>query len=289
MIAILRIILLLFLSTIGLSAQTEFAPIGSKWVFNIETNNETFDFDPLENYFELTSRGDTLIGDKWHRQVGDYLFYQDGDEVYYLWNGRYNLIYKFDIEVSDRITFQFLDFDNETIDVELQVKSISNTIINGVALKRFEFEPHFSLYNDYVYTERIGSDRFIIENRVNSFPVTGGDHEWLRCYHFEETTYLTQKFTDFEGNDCYYSNPTNVDNYEIERLSIFPNPVRDVLILDKLETSNIGKYILYDTHGMVVQSKILTKQIDFSQLPTGIYFFQYEYKKKKFIEKVIKL
>ncbi len=55
------------------SAQVEFAPLGSTWVYNVETYNDGPDFDPLEDYFEINSEEDVEIGGKTYRN--DEIFY----------------------------------------------------------------------------------------------------------------------------------------------------------------------------------------------------------------------
>ncbi len=270
-------IAILFL-VLQLSAQVEFAPLGATWVYNVGTNMEELENDPLENYFELISEEDVDIDGTTYRKVGDYYFFQDGHEVYYLWEGEHRLVYKFDMEVGDSATFQLLSCFNEKLDLVLTLKEIETVNINGEELRRFFFEEEMFLENDYVYTEKYGSERVIVENTVECVTIPGADFPWLRCFIEDDMAYKSQKFLQLGGEDCYYSRPMSVNDYKNVDIKFYPNPALDYLYISGgINMPNEFQVEILSLEGKVVLShKIYNSEakLDLSGLNSGIYIIQ---------------
>jgi hypothetical protein len=262
-----------------LNAQDEFAPIGAKWYVNASIE-EIWETDPLQDFYTLESKSDTIINDTIHRVVGDHLFYQDGGQVYYRWQHSLRLIYDYDVAVGDTVTFEMASCTLEPDSIELvtfRVDAVSTVEVQGVPLKRVQcqwIEGAYGYEEDYIYLERIGSVRVMIENFTNCVLVTGAVEEWLRCYQDEDIDFKTQRFLNLDGEDCSYRNLTSLDNEpNSSSITAYPNPFRETI---KVEWPGTRSFVLslYNSQGKLVQqlrgegAAIINSQ----HLPDGLYW-----------------
>ena|SRR5690606_8277064 len=98
--------------------------------------------------------------------------------------------------------------------------------------------------------------------------------------------------SDSDGNSATYSNQLmSAEDTYVTNIKIYPNPVKDKLRIENPDLK-ITSIKVSDASGkMVVQQTVSGKQeeIDFSRLPTGIYFVSFEENGKVLkTEKVIK-
>lgn len=108
----------------------------------------------------------------------------------------------------------------------------------------------------------------------------GKDSEQILQYTFVDEKlnndhyYYRLKMVDID-NSFEYSTVISVQNKNGIRVSVYPNPVVNELTIDNFDS--IGKLEIYNTMGtkifdeQIVESKT---QINFSQLPTGLYFIK---------------
>jgi hypothetical protein len=96
-------------------------------------------------------------------------------------------------------------------------------------------------------------------------------------------------------NICYIQgydgecNFLNIEELEAERISIYPNPVKDLLRIDNTSTTEITSIKLYDVLGrLVLTEKENVDQIDVSHLDSGIQFIDIETEQGTVIKKIIK-
>jgi len=278
------ILLLSILIPMLLSAQEEFAPIGAKWYVNAFID-ELGAGGYLEDYFLLESKGDTAIGEITYRQVGDYLFYQDGDQVYYLLNDSLRLIYDFDVEAGDTVDFDMLrcfdEFEGEWYPITFRVAEVTQEEVQGISLKkvRCEYidEEYYYGGQDYIYMERLGSQRVLVEDFVECDLIGTAFEEWLRCYEDEDMLYKTPRFLFHEGEDCDYRYITNTEeNSELTGLSLFPNPTTNHWTLEwnypdkaRLQITDLQGRLLHEQEVQPGQQKISAQG-----LPPGVYLLQ---------------
>ena len=82
----------------------------------------------------------------------------------------------------------------------------------------------------------------------------------------------------FHQGNMYISSIENGMGLDVV-IKAYPNPVMDILII---ETEVQDKYQIIDIQGEVLKNGIITskkEEIDFTDLPTGIYFLQVDQKK----------
>jgi hypothetical protein len=79
----------------------------------------------------------------------------------------------------------------------------------------------------------------------------------------------------------------SLSTQEIVGLQCFPNPVERTLFLDS--PLAIDFYTLCTLQGAIIKSgKLALPQIDFSELPAGVYFLDLKFKEQTFRRKVVK-
>ena len=90
-------------------------------------------------------------------------------------------------------------------------------------------------------------------------------------------------------NYCENGWPDGLDiNSRFSRFSgivVYPNPTENILII---ETDLDIEAELYDVNGRSLKTKITEKQIDFSDLPSGIYFLNIKHEDNTYFKRIIK-
>jgi len=276
-------LLLLFLPLLS-SAQEEFAPIGANWYVNAAID-ELGAGGYLEDYYLLESKGDTTIGARTYRQVGDHLFYQDGEQVYYLLNDSLRLIYDFEVEVGDTVDFDMLrcfgEFEDEWYPITFRVAEVTQEEVQGVSLKkvRCEYidEEYYYGGQDYIYMERLGSQRVLIEDFIECDLIGTAFEEWLRCYEDEDLLYKTPAFLFYEEENCDYRYITNTkEATKLTKLSVFPNPTTNHWILEWNYPEKAHLQIT-DLQGRLLHEQEVEpgrQEISAEGLPPGVYLLQ---------------
>ena len=122
---------------------------------------------------------------------------------------------------------------------DIQVKSFANLDRNNCA----------------TFTEKIDSETPV------KYKITGGDSESTKPIAI--TSIYVQKFG--EG--------TGINSSKSDVMSIYPNPVKDILNIELTENSNNAKIFVYNITGVCVFDKNLNneKYLDLSKLPSGMY------------------
>ena len=273
-------LLLLCLSCLSAKAQAEFAPIGARWFQNAGISNDSL-IHPLQDFYIIESEKDTLVDGLLHRKVGDYLFYQDGNQVYYRWQDSLRLIYDYDVEEGDTVRFEMFEWpeEDEVFENTLVVDDISYVMAGMDSLKRIAcriVEGQGALYTQYyTYLERMGSTRTLVEDLTYAVPLNYVP-EWLRCYQDDEVSYQTERFllTAEEGQGCDYRMPNATEEVQAGvEVSVFPNPVSEGVL--HIQTDYAGRYMatLYNAYGQAVQVREGQggMQLPVAHLPAGSY------------------
>ena len=276
---------LLFLSSIAttiINAQQEFAPIGAKWYVN-NFIEETWITGFLTDYYIIESEGDTLIEGLDHRIVGDYLFHQDGDQVYYRLNDTLHLIYDFSVEVGDTVVFDLLEcfgYEDKWLPITFRVSEVTEENIEGVFLKKVNCEnigTSLYYYEEYTYLERLGSLRQLIEGYVTCATTGTAYPEWLRCYQDEEVHYQTPMFLDQEEEDCEYVQISSTDETSVlNYLNIHPNPTANYWLLE-WEYPKKAQLQLLDIQGNLIKAQQIlsgSQKISAQDLSSGLYLMK---------------
>ena len=90
-------------------------------------------------------------------------------------------------------------------------------------------------------------------------------------------------------NYCENGWPDGLDiNSRFSRFSgivVYPNPTENILII---ETDLDIEAELYDVNGRTLKSRITEKQIDFTDLPSGVYFLNIKHEGNTYFKRIIK-
>jgi hypothetical protein len=177
--------------------STQFAPIGAKWYYS---NRENPLGGPEEGYLLIESTGDTIIDYITVRKLKKTYFSSDGNKeelgfefvyaienkVYYLNEANSYLLYDFNAETGDTLTFRepyFTGFSSDST-FSLIVDSTNHLIINGINLKTIYLHNlsnilgRWDLYN--VHIEKIGNTTYMFPQSILDCDAACFDP--LRCY-----------------------------------------------------------------------------------------------------------
>lgn len=112
-------------------------------------------------------------------------------------------------------------------------------------------------------------------------------------------TYAIQKGTLFVSNNYLETFTEGIftisstaglaSDFLDQNLTIYPNPVRDILVIKVNNNIIVNKFSLYNVQGKIIKNVILKQKTNISNLPTGIYFIKIETDKGIGIKKIIKL
>jgi hypothetical protein len=314
----LMTIVILFLTGLQMQGQeyTEFAPVGVEWYYTYTSS------DPLASCSKYRVEKDTLIDESLCKMVirsldryNDYynnldtiIFKQDGGKIYYYCNGQFNLIYNYDVRISEEVVFTFRKYDMEENTVSLApvkctVKDIQQIEINGRQYKQFfttidtSFGDawFFSSDHNYNYIEQIGHPDVFMEG-LKTVINLGVYTTELRCYIEETFHYITtwwQKYNLPCDTLVYNNGPGNITPMRVNtnQVVIYPNPVQDELHLLCHESQNpVSGEIFSLTGQSLIRFNIenQNKVVNVHNLSSGIYFLKYQIDNKSIIRKIIK-
>jgi hypothetical protein len=263
--------------TFPLAAQTEFAPIGAEWVYNVDINYFDSMPHPLVGYFTIKCTGDTVINNLYFRKAGDYFLHQEGDKVWFWYQDGLRLIYDFGLQMNDTVTFNFLSCDNGGLrNCTYKVIEIDTIWVDNQPLKKFELMDQEDCFVPYIYTyiEKIGSFRNLVESNSECIVIPEHVPEWLRCYTDSLIAYKTPTFLQFNVSNCYYTPPNSATDFHEGGLTIAPNPVVNIAVIQS-EKLPVTAVFVMDPLGRFMLNRqtqeSFSLSLDFSGFPSGIY------------------
>jgi Secretion system C-terminal sorting domain len=257
-----------FLSFWTLIYAQSFAPVGTKWGYNISS---------MLHYgsYYLESVGDTMIVGKNCRKLlsqkkftnypftttffekGAFFLHERNDSLFEVKNGELQLLFNFKLQVGD--SFRVPSWGN------LFVTRKVDTLIGTQILKKWQFRTNCngSILNEsnIVFLDKIGALNGIIG--LGQFCVYDGI-QYSLCYFSNQNIEI--------GNRCQYTSSNDLPGNT--PLSISPNPVSNFL---KIETNHeFSNYKVFDLTGKLVQKGIYTEggKIEVSSLPNGTFILQ---------------
>lgn len=296
----------LFAFSIFLSAQIQFAPVGSNYYYwgEYQNNNE----GPFFPYIiTMNVLSDTIIEGQTCRKLGgsnlswqcgeDYVMYdyvyEDNGQVYH-WNrhtANFELLYDFNKNAGEswQVPYFCGGLDNQNCPADtfsVIVDSVSYVEINNLSLK----VQHVSLESEnlggYVFTiyEGIGCiDHFYFLKEDFCFTI----HDYfrgLRCFD-SPIDGSFPFFTDDGQCDMIVGLAQELNTSEV---SIFPNPFTDEVIIEAEGTFSITLYDLIGRQLFVQKDVHQRTSMDLKNYLPGTYFISIHQGDSRLMQKVIK-
>jgi hypothetical protein len=287
-----------------------FAPLNAKWHYANYCNVPPWVGDC--GYFTAEAVRDTMVNGLMatvveHRSMGvltpqsEVLIREDDNRVYFFENGQFKLLYDFNLEVGDTLTFsvpqnsQLYDFScgmasDTSRFAQVVVVSTTITEIDGQQLKTL----HTSAINfedlEYLswelgsFTERIGSYNGLFG--VSTTACLGGFPGHFRCYDDPIISYVAStEACDFVMGQRELTAKSGI--------SIHPNPAYSMIQVKSLFEKIVGYRVSTICGQTLLERKIVpsvTIGVDLDYLSPGIYVVEtYGISGSTVREKIIKL
>jgi hypothetical protein len=105
-----------------------------------------------------------------------------------------------------------------------------------------------------------------------------------------ENDLLVLTIINIDGDQAIYVNELlSISDLNESSISIFPNPVKDVLRIDNTSSTEITSINIYDVLGrLVLAQKRSVSEIDISHLNCGVLFLEFETEEGVITKKIIK-
>jgi hypothetical protein len=272
--SLIVVFLLVSINTLG----QDFAPIGAEWYYCVP--NEIG--NPLYSYERFVSIKDTVINDRICRIIESdntkEIFYQNHKKIFYLFANDFHLIYDFDVQMNDTVTFGFKSYSESSysIDTVYSVNCVINDIdtifsdttqllkVSSKMLKNKKLA-HLVWPSEYDYTEKIGYEYDFMQ--IIPFPTLGFMRN-LRCYNDNEISFETMWWKTQE-KECNYKLSTSImNNLQENEVIVYPNPTSGQIIIDTEKLVETIK--LFDITGKLKKTTAC-KYIDISDFSNGQY------------------
>jgi hypothetical protein len=229
---------------------------------------------------------------------GQYYFLrEDNKRVYAFYNyhgmplDEY-MLYDFNLQIGDSIELPDIYIGNQIPALKLKVinKDSINTqngYRNSITLKYicpqfFNPDYYYTFNNDSTITwiEGMGSHMGLLYNTIQE--------ETQGFEVFIDNSYLCFQLNDsiYYGGPCYYYT-TDRDNTKPSNISIYPNPTDNNINLQLPQNLTKGFIQLYNATGGLVGTYPISKQIDVSALPNGIYYLRLQSEGAVYSQKVV--
>jgi len=286
-----------------------FAPLNAIWHYEHFCN-----LPPWEEscgHFTVEAVRDTMIDGMTanileYRDMGvvvpeaEIIIREDANRVYFYENGQFKLLYDFNLNEGDTMTFsvpQNVAHYDFTCGGGYGVPDSAQVRIDSTALTEVDGQLLKTLYSTAIivpgnedsawvleqFTERIGSHAGLFG--YTTFVCLGGFSGYLRCYNDSLVSYTTVA----EACDFVMGlNETAEDN----SISIYPNPTASRVFVESSAENIIG-YTVRSMSGQVLLEQLnqsLTRiGIDLSEIPSGIYIVEIHNGRNELVrEKIIK-
>jgi hypothetical protein len=272
----------------------DFAPLNAKWHY------ENFCHMPPWygscGYFTVEVVRDTVVNGLAatvleNRNMGvlipetEVIIREDGDRVYFFENGQFKLLYDFNLNAGDTMTFSiphnsmYYDFScgggaDTSITSRVLVTSTNLTEVDGQLLKVLNTSPIYQDDADYLgwelgsVTQRVGSSNGLFG--FSATQCTGGFFGHLRCYSDSQIslTTITEACDFVTGQEELKGTGT---------VAVYPNPASSTVRVESTD-GEISAYRISNMSSQIVLDRkvapSVTINIDLSHLPQGLYVLE---------------
>jgi len=273
--------LLIFFLVLPLSSITQnWAPVGAKWYFtqnHIGTSGVSYRVsESIKDTIILGKNCRKIIQEDVFQTWEVFYTYKSNDSVYFYnsFLNEFKLLYDYGASTGDIWVIPTIPKDpnlyNRLDTVIVHVDSTSQTIIDNQSLRVLYTSMEYPLNSTESpaefggeIIENIGGLKFFTPTYAHFFQDPSlGD---MRCFVSNDLVFETGAY------DCDEVTLSN-NEFSLNRLLVFPNPVDDFLILK----GNMGynfNYVIYNTIGSGLGSGIICNdKINVANLSKGIYY-----------------
>jgi hypothetical protein len=282
-------ILFLFLHSIQLFGQFEWAPIGAKWYYS---KNEGMS-PPNVGYVKIESIKDSLFKGEIVRVLKKTYFSSEGDTVnwdnsytferndtIFYWAGNsYMVLYNFMADVGEMWTVYSKEYNPCGIDSNgiIKIDSVGKQTFNDHELNYLFTSPNdTSIWNLGKIIENIGSTSYMFplskDCGIFDFMDIAGP---LRCYQDNQLGKIN--FLDLPC-DTLIDLISEIGRNKINEIKVYPNPTHDIVQFE-FGGTKIVKIKIFNLFGSIVLIQKLSgsnHEISFYPYPSGIYFLRLE-------------
>lgn len=281
----------LFLIPLVGYGQKSYAPLNAEWKY------EGPSLACTGNHMKFTVEQEITIGGKdcsiiysykWIDNLDNWIWTQDSlivweeaDKVYFLEDTTFYLLYDFDVEVNDLVSYydpinRGLFSATEAEPNQLIPNQINTVIagveeieISGQTLRKYYTTPFYQIEpcKDLgVVIENIGSTSQGITGQ-GCYYITKGCFGSIVCYRNESISYDS----GFLSCDSF----TSVDNLVLsEQVNVYPNPAQNLINFEGPDDLEIISIKIFSTSGRLVSIHTSSKEIDITNLERGVYFVE---------------
>jgi hypothetical protein len=219
----------------------------------------------------------------------NYRYWRDTVNGFYPFSNQYDVrsvtVRNDSIFVDDELTFitnlaqgDSFSLPMETDETVLYVDSVFLT--NGLKHTQFSIDKTFNStgdYGDFLWVEGVGSYFFGLE--LLELGLFFDQQQWYRAYckngipkNMDGSDWTeTQDDCGFEAYIAERKRKTALDNEKLKLVKIYPNPVKDYLMVDGISS---GTYLIRTLTGQIVASGTWQNTVDVSNLSRGLYFVE---------------
>lgn len=277
--------------------QKTYAPLNAVW------NYEGHEIDCLGNHKQYKVEREVMIDGKDCSVIFSYggnfpnssndslIVWEDDKKVYFLENSTFYLLYDFDVEIGDTVTYYSpLDRGEFSTYYELNDTLTSppstSFVIGDISQTEIDGQPHKIFHTEFIlapdiadrdymntmgsYLENIGS----LDQRITGelgFFVADGCFGGLQCYNNETIEYITDRMFATPHPSCPAQDATN-DIIKNASVSIYPNPTSDILNIES--EKSFEAISIYDLSGQRVWTSGADITVDMSGLDAGIFILE---------------
>jgi hypothetical protein len=200
------------------------------------------------------------------------------------------VLYDFTMEIGDTIYYStnlFYDLDYFKV-----VDNIDSTLVNGQYRKTWFLTNSFLNMTD-IWIEGIGSVyRYGLLYPNDPDIVMDNSTPYFGCFSHDTITYIDGSNCDGACPCSYWLVDIEELNENVDKISLFPNPVKNTLTIEFHEDKLTSDYLELFTCGAkpIMQMEIISKRIelDLSELNKGIYFLKLSSNENTTVRKLIR-
>lgn len=290
-------------------SQMEWAPIGAKWyISKIEGT-----MPPDEGYILYEVSRDTIMQEKNVKVITRTYFHSNGkdvttleneytyekDSVVYYWKkGRFYTLYDFSARPGDKWTVYgsgiFMDYCGYDSLGVVVVDSVTTLTINNQKLKAIYTSPEINSdwHFEDVIIERVGNITHLLPKSEGCLLDTPDDEGSLRCYEDNNLGLYKAGYCQLVNCDCKeLKNYTSVNNIKNSSFQVYPNPVKDYLIIKYSDNCLLNGFTnaeIYNVKGEKMYSFINPEKLFVGFLNSGFYFLKLSFSDQILYFKFIK-